>query len=204
MEVKLQEMAKKMTRGLGWNINVDVKASSRDRAETSDSPNGCDVKFYTGIWDSKRGQIKKESKDELAVVLGHELAHCRYFNSLEWALLSHPRGPSSLIGLMGSGVEGFLNPGRASRRAIANEIKADYYGMLFMIRAGYSPEAAIKMWQRREVTRKGDKTFKRQSLSATHPTSAHRLEELQVSLGKAKSIKQAGKIFQTISLPKAL
>lgn len=101
-----------------------------------------------------------QSPDELAALLGHELAH---------NILGH-RSSLDRLGV----ARGLLAPfGRNARLIRATESEADRLSIHLLARAGYAPEQAIRFWERvRDATRTplGD---------PTHPRWSQRLRSMQ-------------------------
>lgn len=100
-----------------------------------------------------------ESDDELALLLGHELAHnmmghipARQNNALVGLLVG-----AALEGVAASG--GYNLPGTMEDSAALGSLtfshefekEADYVGLYIASRAGYNTEKAIRMWQRLSV-----------------------------------------------------
>jgi predicted Zn-dependent protease len=143
---------------------------------------GGKIAFYTGILD----QLKM-TDDEVAMVMGHEVAH---------ALREHARarmgkssatrlGASLLSGLLGLGNTGdaLLNMGgqlltlKFSRE---DESEADLVGMELAARAGYDPHAGISLWKKMSAAAKGAPP----QWMSTHPASTTRIQDIEANLPK--------------------
>jgi predicted Zn-dependent protease len=143
---------------------------------------GGKIAFYTGILDTL-----KLTDDEVAMVMGHEIAH---------ALREHARarmgkstatrlGANLLSNILGLGNTGdaLLNMGgqlltlKFSRE---DETEADLIGMELAARSGYDPRAGISLWQKMSAASKGAPP---QFLS-THPSSKTRIQDMEASLNK--------------------
>ena len=142
-------------------------------------PNG-DIFVFKGLVDFV------DSDDELAAVLGHEMAHVILRHGAEkisWAMLAQlgeyallsqvsPADRELAARLYGLGVNiAFLLP--YSRK---QEKEADIVGLLIMMRAGYNPEGAIKLWEK--MVKKFEDKEPPEWLS-DHPASKHRLKYIQ-------------------------
>lgn len=123
-----------------------------------------------------------ENEAELAAVLAHEVAHAAARHGakrLERAMLAQGVMAAAALGTEGSAigqqVVGYAVRGaqllgfKYSRDA---EREADYYGMQFMARSGYSPEGAVSL-QEKFVAMQGETTA--QDWLSSHPTSAERV-----------------------------
>jgi hypothetical protein len=107
--------------------------------------------------------------DELAVVIGHELAH---------NILGH-RAKLDAVGV-GTGL--LSKFGRQAARIRATEIEADRTGLYLMARAGYDIEAAPTFW-RRFGREHGPGIF----ADATHPGWRKREELLKEMIGEIRA-----------------
>jgi predicted Zn-dependent protease len=143
---------------------------------------GGKIAFFYGILD----QLKL-SDDEVAMIMGHEMAH---------ALREHARermgktaatrvGAGVLSALLGLGNTGdaLLNMGgqlltlRFSRE---DESEADLVGLDIAGRAGYDPRSAVTLWQKMMAASQGAPP---QFLS-THPAGATRIRDIEATLPK--------------------
>lgn len=133
-----------------------------------------------------RGMIRfAENDEELALVLAHELAH----NALTHvSKLRNNAMAGSLGGLLidsifaAGGVStggGFAEVGAgigASRNSIAFEQEADYVGMYFMERAGYSARNVAEFWRRMAAESNASVTARN-----THPASPERFLAIEAT-----------------------
>jgi predicted Zn-dependent protease len=167
-----------------WNPRVrdwhwEVNLIRSDRINAFCMPGG-KIAVFTGII----GKLQL-TDDELAMVVGHEMAH---------ALREHAReriaknaatniGANILVQILGLGQVGQTLTGYGAqlltlRFSRSDESEADLVGMEIAARAGYDPRAAISLWQKMAQASKGSPP---QWLS-THPASASRIAELQRNL----------------------
>lgn len=141
-----------------------------------------------------------QTEDELAVVLGHEIAHAVAKHSNERvsqqmmaqygaAILSAALSKKSAAvqnvatSVFGLGAQvGLMLP--YSRK---HEYEADYMGVVFMELAGYDSTAAIGFWTK--MAGLGSDSASSDFLS-THPSDAKRISELQKRIPEAKRIAQ--------------
>jgi predicted Zn-dependent protease len=135
-----------------------------------------------------RGILKAaKNQDELAAVLGHEIAHVTSEHAKERA----SRGSVSNVGievaavLLGGGNSGAtytayeaLNQGAAlgimlpfSRK---QESEADVKGLEYMARAGFDPRAAVPLWQNMNKVAGGQPA----EFLSTHPSNEKRIDAL--------------------------
>ena len=127
--------------------------------------------------------VRVSSEDELAAVLGHELAHYTQLHTLErFRRIKSSLSSSSFIDL-------FLGLPLASLASLSNimsfsreqEEEADLLGVRFMARSGYDPHAAARIWQMivEEEENAVAKSQEPGMFSRTHPTSEYRIEVLE-------------------------
>lgn len=133
-----------------------------------------------------------DSDDELAVVIGHEIAHAmarhgaeRMSVQLGTALAGEAAGVA--IGLESPAMaQVFASAyGMASQVGVilpysrTQEYEADYIGLILMAQAGYDPDAALVFWRKMMQLDKGSAP---PAWLSTHPPSQDRLIELQKDL----------------------
>jgi predicted Zn-dependent protease len=146
---------------------------------------GGKMAIYTGMFEQL-----KITDDELAQVMGHEIAHALLDHTRE--RMSVARSTSLGVGLLGAatGVGGGSLGGQAMDMAAAvaitlpnsreGESEADNVGTRIASRAGYDPKAAVTLWEKMAKLGKGPSEF-----LSTHPSPenrAARLKELAAQL----------------------
>ncbi len=135
------------------------------------------------------------SDDELAVVLGHEVAHAvaKHSNErmsqqvmaqygaqiLSISLANKSESVQSLAGqVYGLGAQyGLMLP--FSRK---HESEADYMGLMLMTMAGYNPDKAVGFWQK--MAAGSDNSTP--AFMSTHPSDEKRISDIQKNLPKIK------------------
>ena len=166
-------------RAANWQWEVNLIGSKQINAFCM--PGG-KIAFYTGILD----QLKLND-DEVAMVMGHEIAH---------ALREHARermgksaatniGASLLTQLLGLGQVGQTVTNYGAQLLTLqfsrdNESEADLVGMELAARAGYDPRAGVTLWQKMSAANKGAPP---QWLS-THPSGTTRIGDIEANLPK--------------------
>lgn len=138
---------------------------------------GGKIVVYSGIIDRL-----KLTDDELAAIIGHEVAHALREHAREkstWTAIQNVSLQliSKQVGLSGTEQQiaallAKLGVGLPHSRSQENE--ADVIGLELMARAGYNPNAAISLWQKME---QASGTGMPQFLS-THPAPDNRKETL--------------------------
>ncbi len=142
------------------------------------------------------------SDDELAVVLGHEVAHAvaKHSNErmsqqvaaqygsqiLSTALSDKSTIVKNIAGTVyGIGAQyGVMLP--FSR---THELEADYMGLIFITMAGYNPDVAITFWQKMSANSGG----KIPEIMSTHPSDEHRIAQIRKALVEIKATQKKNK-----------
>lgn len=166
-------------RAANWRWEVNLIGSKQINAFCM--PGG-KIAFYSGILD----QLKL-TDDEIATVMGHEIAH---------ALREHARermGKNAATGI-GAGLLGqVLGLGQIGQTVTnygaqlltlqfsrSDESEADLVGMELAARAGFDPRAGVSLWQKMAIASKGAPP---QWLS-THPSGETRIADIEANLPK--------------------
>ncbi|MFI0546266.1 MAG: M48 family metallopeptidase [Brachymonas sp.] len=149
---------------------------------------GGKMAVYSGLLDAV-----KPSDDELAAVMGHEIAHALREHSREQALRDQQIAFASiLVGVALGSDEAMETTGRIgqigygfkySREA---EGEADLLGLELAARAGYDPRAAVSLWQKMARADAG----RPPEFLSTHPDPANRQAALTQAAQKLLPIYQ--------------
>ena len=133
-----------------------------------------------------------DSEAELAALLGHEVVHAAARHTarrqtrgqllgIAVALGAHAaqghEHQDSIIGIASIGA-GLINQ-RYGRKA---ESEADHYGILYMLRAGYAPQAAVGLQEAFVRLSQGRKRGWLEGLFASHPPSEQRVQDNQATV----------------------
>ncbi|MEQ1866319.1 MAG: M48 family metalloprotease [Micropepsaceae bacterium] len=146
--------------------------------ETNAAADGRVLAITSGLFDLTT------SDDELALVLGHELAH----NVLGHLKKSSPARPGGILdAFMRATIGTAVAAAQSTPYSIAAEKEADYAGLYFMARAGYDFTAADAFWRRLNQTTRATQVIK------THPSGAERLKAIQSAIAEIKAKQKAGK-----------
>jgi predicted Zn-dependent protease len=184
---RLRAIANKtIPHALGWNPRAanwrwEVNLIGSQQINAFCMPGG-KIAFYTGILD----QLKL-TDDEVATVMGHEVAH---------ALREHARermGKNAATGIGASLLGAVLGLGELGQTVTnygaqlltlqfsrSDESEADLVGMELAARAGFDPRAGVSLWQKMAQASKGAPP---QWLS-THPSGTTRIADIEANLPK--------------------
>lgn len=141
---------------------------------------GGKVGVYTGLLNLAA------SDDEVAIVIGHEIAHVTARHGAErmsqgilvaagGLVLDHQTQGRKNHDLMLAGY-GLLSTGGMLAFSRSHESEADYIGIRYAARAGYDPRAAVTFWQKMEKQSKGGRL---PVFLSTHPSHDRRIGDLQ-------------------------
>lgn len=153
---------------------------------------GGKMAIYTGLID----QLKL-TDDEIAAVMGHEIAHALREHARERVSRSMATGlgVSVLGAVLGAGAVGQDLMGRVASvtfelpHSRLHETEADRIGVELAARAGYDPRAAVTLWNKMATRSAGAPP---QWLS-THPGHAERQRELTLASERVMPLYQAAK-----------
>jgi predicted Zn-dependent protease len=169
-------------RAKDWQWEVNLIGSTQINAFCM--PGG-KIAFYTGILDKLQ-----LSDDEVAMVMGHEIAHALREHARErMGKSAVTNGVARIGGVLASaffGIDPHLTDGLA--RGGANlltlefsredESEADLVGMELAARAGFDPRSGVTLWQKMSAANKGAPP---QWLS-THPSGSTRIADIEKNL----------------------
>lgn len=152
---------------------------------------GGKVAVYTGLLNLG------VSDAELAAVIGHEVAHAlaqhsreRMSQAIAQQIGLEAVGASSKLGERGlQAVNLALGIGVGLPFGRKQESEADYIGLELMSKAGYDPRAAVSFWQKMENASGG----KPPEFLSTHPSSEHRIRDIETALPKFLPTYEANK-----------
>lgn len=184
-------------RARNWKWEVNVIASSELNAFCM--PGG-KIAFYMGIL-----QALQLSDDEVAMVMGHEMAHALREHAREqmgkqYATRGAIELGAALFGLGNTGrtVAGLGGQLLTLKFGREDESEADLVGMDLAARAGYDPHAGVTLWQKMASANKGAPP---QWLS-THPSGPTRIKDIEASLPKVEPVyERAAKPAQRFAPP---
>lgn len=177
-------------RAKAWQWEVNLIGSKQINAFCM--PGG-KIAFYTGILT----QLKL-TDDEVAMVMGHEIAHALREHARE--RMAKGTATNVLAGIAGAiasykygidpNVTNSVARGGANLLTLEfsreNESEADLVGMELAARAGFDPRAGVTLWQKMSAANKGAPP---QFLS-THPSGKTRISDIQKNLPKVLPLYQ--------------
>ena len=157
--------------------------------------NGLESEVKNFAWEFNLMKIIG-SEDELAVVVGHEVAHAV-------AKHSNERMSQQLMAQYGAAILGqaVSNKSAAVQQVAStvygvgaqygvmlpfsrkHETEADYMGLVFMTMAGYNPDVALNFWKKMSASGSGATP----EFMSTHPSDATRIADIQKALPEIKA-----------------
>ncbi len=160
----------------GWQWEVNVIES--DDLNAFCMPGG-KIIFYTGLIN--RLQL---TDSEIAIVMGHEIAHALREHSREQ--VSQAIAAQAAIGLgaaffgFGQGVANLAGTGYqalvATRFSRSDESEADTIGLELAARAGFNPRAGVSLWQKMMMAKNGNAP---PEFLSSHPADANRVQQIE-------------------------
>jgi predicted Zn-dependent protease len=179
-----------------WKWEVNVLTSKDINAWCM--PGG-KIAVYTGLIERL-----KLTDDELAAVMGHEIAHALREHARERMGRQMATQTATAVGAIAlqifTGV--YIDPQLAGTFTQAmfvlpnsreNEQEADLIGIELAARAGYDPRAAITLWQKMSQAGGGGPP----EWLSTHPSHETRLRELQTDVQKVMPLYEKAKAAKT-------
>jgi len=180
---RMNRVAPKIIRAAGGNpAEWEVQVFESEQLNAFALPGG-KIGFYTGILDLM------ENDDQIAAVMGHEVAHVELQHSMQRAGRSNQI--AALGGLASVAAGQTANPrtwmqlygigasvGSALPFSRSHESEADKRGLRYMAAAGYNPVEAVRFWERMSAQGGGAQP----EILSTHPSGATRIRELQAEI----------------------
>ena len=189
--VKLRTIAQRIipfaaqwnSRAGSWRWEVNLIGSKQINAFCM--PGG-KIAFYTGILD----QLKL-TDDEIAMVMGHEMAHALREHARERIAKSQATSIGLSLGaqLLGLGELGNMAANLGTQLLTLkfsreDETEADLVGLELAARGAYAPQASVTLWEKMAgATQNGGPDF-----LSTHPSGPNRIRELQANVPKVQGL----------------
>ncbi|MET3132244.1 putative Zn-dependent protease [Oxalobacteraceae bacterium GrIS 1.11] len=162
------------------------------------------IAFYSGILTTL-----KLTDDEVAVVMGHEIAHALREHGREQAAKS--TATSVAAKLAGAGLSAWLGvdprltdtaTNMAAKGLIlsysrGDEREADLVGLDLAARAGFDPRAGIVLWQKMAALNKSAPP----AFLSTHPSGKDRIEQMEMHMGQVLPVYARSKGVSVAQLP---
>jgi Zn-dependent protease with chaperone function len=190
---RLQTIAQKLIpytaqwnpRSRDWKWQINLIGSKQINAWCM--PGG-KIAFYTGILE----QLKLDD-DEVAMIMGHEMAHALREHARERLAKSQATsmGLSVASQLLGLGSLGDVAANLGTQLLTLkysrdDETESDLVGLEIAARGGFRPQASVSLWQKMQAaSNNGGPSF-----LSTHPSGANRIQELEANLPKVQNLYQ--------------
>jgi len=160
----------------GWDWEVNLISSKELNAWVM--PGG-KIAFYTGLIERL-----KLTDDEIAAIMGHEIAHALREHGRERASQAMAQGIAlSIFGAVAGVSRGGMDLTQLVLNVTLNlpnsrehETEADRIGVELAARAGYDPRAAVNVWEKMAGAADGQPP----QILSTHPAPATRIADLKV------------------------
>lgn len=179
------------TRNWKWEVNV-INSKEINAYCTA----GGKMAIYTGLLDGL-----KLNDDEIAAVMGHEIAHALREHTRE--AMSEAMAQQVGLSILSAALKLEQNTasllGNATHVALTlpfsreKEREADRIGLELMARAGYHPRDAISVWRKMMSSTKGSPP----ELLSTHPDPGNRIKDIEAHLPSVMPLYEAAKHGKT-------
>lgn len=186
---RMNRVAPKIIQAAGGNPSEwEVLVFESEQLNAFALPTG-KIGFYTGILDLM------ENDDQIAAVMGHEVAHVELDHSLKRAGRSNQlavlggavsvaagqtANPNTWMSIYGIGA----NVGSALPFSRSHESEADAVGLRYMAAAGYDPVEAVRFWERMSASNEGGAP---PEMLSTHPSGPTRINKLKEEIEKMRA-----------------
>lgn len=170
-----------------WEVNL----IDSEELNANCGPGG-KIIFYSGLIEKLQ-----LSDDEIAAVMGHEIAHALREHSREamskaYGIEVAKQGAGALLGLGENSMvlaDTAVQYGMTLPNSRGNENEADIIGLELSARAGYNPNAAVSLWQKMSKAGGGSQP----EFMSTHPASSNRIASLQAAIPKVMPLYEQAK-----------
>ena len=185
---RMNRVAPKIIQAAGGNPSEwEVLVFESEQLNAFALPTG-KIGFYTGILDLM------ENDDQIAAVMGHEVAHVDLDHSLKRAGRSNQlavlggavsaaagqtANPNTWMAIYGVGA----NVGNALPFSRSHESEADSVGLRYMAAAGYDPIEAVRFWEKMSASNEGAPP----EFLSTHPSGPTRINKLKAEIEKMRA-----------------
>lgn len=175
------------TRNWKWEVNVITSKELNAYCAA-----GGKMAVYSGLIDTLH-----LTDDEIAAVMGHEIAHALREHTREAMSesLAQQVGVSVVASLAGLGQGGTNLLANATHVAIGlpfsrqKEREADEIGIELMARAGYDPHSALSVWRKMMANGGG----RPPEFLSTHPDPANRIRDIEAHLPRVMPLYEAAR-----------
>ena len=173
----------------GWKWEVNVINSNQLNAFCM--PGG-KIAFYSGL--ITRLNL---TDDEIAIVMGHEIAHALREHSREQVSQAMAAQAAIGVGAALLGIDGVADLANTAYEALVatkfsrvDESEADRIGLELTARAGYDPRAGVSLWQKMMKANQGGRP---PEFLSTHPAEANRVKEIESLLPTVMPLYEAAR-----------
>lgn len=163
------------------NLEYHFTVIESDQINAFATPGGY-VFFYTGILRMM------DNEAEMAAVMAHEISHVVGRHSVKHLQLAYggALGLQLVLGNQANKVAGDIVSSvmglALTGYGRSHELEADKFGVFYMQKAGYNPNAAKTMFEKLSQLSAGGKQGFFESLSATHPDTQERISRVDAEI----------------------
>jgi predicted Zn-dependent protease len=184
---------------LKWQWEVNLETNPELNAYCA--PGG-KIMFFTGII-----QKLNLSDDEIAAIMGHEMAHALREHGRERMSQAMAQNMGIQIGAQVLGMQDKAQMAALGAQLLftlpnsrGQESEADVLGLELLARAGYNPQGAVSLWQKMAQAGNGGGP----AFLSTHPSGSQRIAELQARIPTVMPLYQQARANLPKSVPRVV
>lgn len=176
-----------------WEVNVE----KNDELNAYCMPGG-KIMVYSGLIEKL-----KATDDELAAVIGHEIAHALREHGRERMSQAYVQqfGLQALGAILSNGTSAAVSNASMQAAGLGSQLffalpnsreqerESDKIGLELAARAGFNPDAAVTLWQKMSA----QSSTKPPEFLSTHPASENRIAELRALTPRVRPLYEAAK-----------
>jgi predicted Zn-dependent protease len=189
IEAAKQSKYAEKARAFKWEVAV-IKD---DRTRNAFALPGGKIAVYTGIFP-----VAKNTAG-LAAIVGHEVVHALAEHGTErmgQGLLAQVGLAGASLALQSQGLSPMASQAGMTALGLGTQVgillpfrrkpesEADYIGLLLAAQAGYSPEEAVRVWERMEA----ESAERPAEFLSTHPGHGTRIKDLNKAMPEARAL----------------
>lgn len=184
---------------LKWQWEVNLETNPQLNAYCA--PGG-KIMFFTGII-----QKLNLSDDEIAAIMGHEMAHALREHGRERVSQAMAQNMGIQIGAQVLGMQDKAQMAAVGAQLLftlpnsrGQESEADVLGLELLARAGFNPQGAVSLWQKMSQAGNGGGP----AFLSTHPSGSQRIAELQSRIATVMPLYEQARAAGVKAVPRVV
>ena len=184
---------------LKWQWEVNLETNPQLNAYCA--PGG-KIMFFTGII-----QKLNLSDDEIAAIMGHEMAHALREHGRERVSQAMAQQMGIQLGAQVLGMQDKAQMAQMGAQLLftlpnsrGQESEADVLGLELLARAGFNPQGAVSLWQKMSQAGNGGGP----AFLSTHPSGSQRIAELQSRIATVMPLYEQARAAGVKAVPRVV